>query len=72
MENYAGYLAFTDDQIARLVKDLERTGQLDNTLIIFIVGDNGASAEGGLEGTTNETAIAPRLRRRPRHRGKDV
>jgi arylsulfatase len=56
MENYAGYLAFTDDQIARLVKDLERTGQLDNTLIIFIVGDNGASAEGGLEGTTNETA----------------
>ena len=56
MENYAGYLAFTDDQIARLVKDLARTGQLDNTLIVFIVGDNGASAEGGLEGTVNETA----------------
>jgi arylsulfatase A-like enzyme len=56
MENYAGYLAFTDDQVARLVKDLERTGQLDNTLIIFIVGDNGASAEGGLEGTVNESA----------------
>ncbi|MBP2649031.1 MAG: Sulfatase [Gemmatimonadetes bacterium] len=56
MENYAGYLAFTDDQIARIMADLERTGQLDNTLIIFIVGDNGASAEGGLEGTINETA----------------
>ncbi len=55
MENYAGYLAFTDDQVARLVAALERTGQLDNTMIIFIVGDNGASAEGGLEGTVNET-----------------
>lgn len=56
MENYAGYLAYSDAQTARLIEDLQRTGQLDNTLIIFIVGDNGASAEGGLEGTISETA----------------
>ncbi len=56
MENYIGFLSFTDDQIARIVNSLEQTGQLDNTLIFYIAGDNGASAEGGLEGTMNEVA----------------
>jgi arylsulfatase len=37
---------------------LQETGQLDNTLVIFIMGDNGASAEGSLQGTTNEVATA--------------
>lgn len=56
MENYAGYLAHTDDQIGRLIQNLEKSGELDNTLLFFIVGDNGASAEGGLEGTFSEIA----------------
>jgi arylsulfatase A-like enzyme len=56
MENYAGYLAFADFEVARLVAHLEATGELDNTLIFYIVGDNGPSAEGGLEGTFNEVA----------------
>jgi arylsulfatase len=56
MENYAGYLAFADDQIGRLIDSIEQAGELDNTLIFYIVGDNGPSAEGGLEGTFNEVA----------------
>jgi arylsulfatase A-like enzyme len=54
MENYAGYLAFADNQIGRLIDSIEQSGELDNTLVFYIVGDNGPSAEGGLEGTFNE------------------
>jgi arylsulfatase len=56
MENFAGYLAHADDQIGRVIDALEKSGELDNTLIFYIVGDNGPSAEGGLEGTFNEIA----------------
>jgi arylsulfatase A-like enzyme len=56
MENFAAYLAFADDQIGRLIDSIERAGELDNTLIFYIVGDNGPSAEGGLEGTFSEVA----------------
>jgi len=56
MENYAGYLAYADDQIGRLIDSIEKAGELDNTLIFYIVGDNGPSAEGGLEGTFSEVA----------------
>ena len=56
MENYAGYMAHTDYHIGRLIDSLEQSGELDNTLIFYIVGDNGASAEGGLEGTFSELA----------------
>jgi arylsulfatase len=56
MENFAGYLAFADDQIGRVIDSIEQAGELDNTLIFYIVGDNGASAEGPLEGTFNEVA----------------
>jgi len=56
MENYAGYMAHTDYHIGRLIDALEESGELDNTLIFYIVGDNGASAEGGLEGTFSEVA----------------
>ncbi|AFZ45023.1 sulfatase [Halothece sp. PCC 7418] len=56
MENYAGYMAHTDYHIGRLIDALEESGELDNTLIFYIVGDNGASAEGGLEGTFSELA----------------
>lgn len=53
-ENFAGYLAFTDHEVGRLIDAVQKLPDADNTLIIFIVGDNGASAEGGLEGTINE------------------
>ncbi len=53
MEAYVAFLAHTDDQIGRLVKELKASGQFDNTLFVYIVGDNGASAEGGLGGSLN-------------------
>ena len=56
MEVYAGYYEFTDAQIARIIEVIEKTGELDNTLIIFIAGDNGASAEGTMTGTPNSVA----------------
>jgi arylsulfatase len=45
-ENYAGYLSYTDDQVGRVVKYLKEIGQLENTAIFVLIGDNGASAEG--------------------------
>lgn len=56
MENYAGFMAHTDHHVGRLIDSLEQSGELDNTLVFYIVGDNGASAEGGLEGTFSELA----------------
>jgi arylsulfatase len=56
MENFAGFLAHTDNEVGRLIGSIEQSGELDNTLIFYIVGDNGPSAEGGLEGTFNEVA----------------
>lgn len=56
MEIYAAYLAYTDEQIGRVIQAVEDAGQLDNTLIIYISGDNGGSAEGGPDGTVNEVA----------------
>lgn len=53
MELYAEMAEHTDYQIGRVVQAIERLGQAENTLIIYIIGDNGASAEGGLEGTLN-------------------
>lgn len=58
MEVYAGALSYADNQIGRLLDAIEQSGQLDNTLVIFIQGDNGASPEGSLQGTTNEVATA--------------
>jgi arylsulfatase A-like enzyme len=54
MEVYAGYLEQTDHNIGRVMKTIEDLGQLDNMLVIYIVGDNGASAEGSLQGLLNE------------------
>jgi arylsulfatase A-like enzyme len=53
MEVFAGFLEHTDHQIGRLIAFLERSGQLDNTLIM-VISDNGASAEGGPHGSVNE------------------
>ena len=54
METFAGFGEQTDHEVGRLVAQLEAIGELDNTLFIYIAGDNGASAEGGPEGTYNE------------------
>jgi len=54
MEVYAAAVAQSDYEIGRVIDSLEESGQLDNTMIIYIEGDNGASGEGTLEGTTNE------------------
>lgn len=51
---YAAYLAYADHEIGRVVQSVEDMGKLDNTIIIFISGDNGASAEGSAMGTWNE------------------
>jgi arylsulfatase len=56
MEIYAGFLEHTDHHIGRLIDSLEDLGILDNTLIYVIIGDNGASAEGSLQGCFNEMA----------------
>ncbi len=56
MENYSGFLEHTDVEIGRLIAAIEKSGEMDNTLVFYIVGDNGASGEGGLEGTVNEIA----------------
>ena len=58
MEVYAGALSHADFQIGRVIDAVRESGQLDNTMIIYIMGDNGASAEGSLQGTSNEVATA--------------
>jgi arylsulfatase A-like enzyme len=54
MEVYAGFLEHTDHHVGRLVDALDDLGVLDDTLVYYIVGDNGASAEGSLNGSFNE------------------
>ena len=54
---YAAYLAYTDHEIGRVIQAVEDAGKLDNTLIIYISGDNGASPEGSLNGLYSEFAI---------------
>jgi hypothetical protein len=58
MEVYAGFLSYADHHIGRLIDALAALEVLDDTLIYLIIGDNGASAEGTLQGTLNEVAIA--------------
>ena len=53
-EVFAAYAAYTDHEIGRVVQAVQDMGKLDNTLIIYISGDNGTSAEGTLEGTFNQ------------------
>jgi len=54
METFAGFMEHTDVEIGRLVDAIDSIGELDNTLFVYIMGDNGSSAEGGLIGTFNE------------------
>jgi len=57
VEVFAAYAAYSDYEIGRVVKAFEDLGRLDNTLVIYINGDNGTSAEGGPLGTPNEVAF---------------
>jgi len=54
MEVFAGFGEYADTEIGRLIRAIDGTGQLDDTLIFYVVGDNGASAEGGMSGLYNE------------------
>ncbi|MGZ6034534.1 MAG: arylsulfatase [Myxococcaceae bacterium] len=53
---FAAYVAYTDNEIGRVIQAVDDMGKLDNTLVIYIEGDNGTSAEGTLVGTPNEMA----------------
>jgi arylsulfatase len=57
VEVFAAYVAYSDHEIGRVIQAFEDLGKLDNTLIIYINGDNGTSAEGGPMGTPNEVAF---------------
>ena len=54
MEVAAAQLAYQDEQIGRVIDELQRMGELDRTLVAVVIGDNGASAEAGPKGTINE------------------
>ena len=54
---FAAYVAYTDNEIGRVIQEVEDEGKLDNTLIMYIEGDNGTSSEGTLLGTPNEVAM---------------
>ncbi|MFC1688595.1 arylsulfatase [Pseudomonadota bacterium] len=56
VEIFAAYAAYNDHEIGRVIQTIEDMGKLDNTLVIYINGDNGTSAEGGPMGTPNEVA----------------
>jgi arylsulfatase A-like enzyme len=57
VEIFAAYAAYSDHEIGRVIDTIEEMGKLDNTLVIYINGDNGTSAEGGPLGTPNEVAF---------------
>lgn len=57
MEVFAAFASHTDNEVGRLTKAIEDLGEMDNTLFMYVFGDNGASAEGGLTGTFNETVV---------------
>lgn len=57
MEIYAGFAEYADTEIGRLISAISALGQLDNTLVFFILGDSGSSAEGGLNGMFNQYTV---------------
>ena len=57
VDTFAAYAAYTDNEIGRVIQEVQDEGKLDNTLIIYINGDNGTSSEGTLNGTPNEVAM---------------
>lgn len=64
MEIYAAALAHADHHIGRVLAELERLGELDNTVVFYLQGDNGSSPEGGPTGSLNEMAFVNRVEER--------
>ena len=62
MEVYAGYQENADHNVGRLLDAIDDLGELDNTLVIYIFGDNGASLEGTVTGSFNEMTAANGIR----------
>ena len=54
MEVFAAFTAHTDHEVGRVIDAMDQLGELDNTIVIYMAGDNGSSAEGGLQGLLNE------------------
>ena len=71
MEVYAGFFEYTDFHIGRLVDAIAGLG-LENTLVYYIIGDNGASAEGGLNGTFSEMLLSTIWRQDHRSRPRST
>ena len=65
MEAYAASLAYADAQIGRVIQRLRDNGEIDNTLIIYIQGDNGASAEGSFDGKLFEQSALSGVKENP-------
>jgi arylsulfatase A-like enzyme len=65
VEVFAAYAMYSDHEIGRVIQQFEALGKLDNTLVIYINGDNGTSAEGGPLGTPNEVAFFNGLNKLP-------
>ena len=65
VEVFAAYATYNDYEIGRVIKAIDEMGKLDNTLIIYINGDNGTSAEGGPMGTPNEVAFFNGINKMP-------
>ena len=65
VEVFAAYAAYSDHEIGRVIQAFQDLGKLDNTLVIYINGDNGTSAEGGPLGTPNEVAFFNGLNKLP-------
>jgi len=65
VEVFAAYAAYSDHEIGRVIQHFQDLGRLDNTLVIYINGDNGTSAEGGPLGTPNEVAFFNGLNKLP-------
>jgi arylsulfatase len=61
MEVYAGYLTYTDFEVGRLINHLKEINQLDNTLVFIMIGDNGASKEGTLNGDIDRPLLSKNL-----------
>ena len=72
VEVFAAYAAYNDHEIGRVIQSFEDLGKLDNTLIIYINGDNGTSAEGGPLGTPNEVAFFNGINEMPVARADEV
>ena len=72
VEIFAAYVAYSDHEIGRVIQAVEDMGKLDNTLIIYINGDNGTSAEGGPHGHTQRSRMVQRRQQYARRRTDEV